>query len=141
MKEAALAPRKLQFDVENEVTDSHVSAARALNTPAAKYRMDPWDELDEMFVSEDQMSISDDNQEFEDAEDPDPQDKMDDDLAVSRLQIVSGVTTWSTPQFYDFSFIFNGSSFKQRGSHQDFLLFGFYFSEKNRFLTFISFKL
>ena len=51
MKEATLAPRKLQFDIENEVTNSHVSAVRALNTPAGQYRMNPWDELDEIFVS------------------------------------------------------------------------------------------
>ena len=104
MKETALVRRKIQFNIENEVNDSRTSAARAPNTPAAKYRMDPWDELDEIFDSEDQISLGDDSQEFEDAEDPDAKDKADDDLAVSRPRLVSGVTTWSlsTPNLMTF---------------------------------------
>ena len=132
MKEAALAPRKLQFDVENEVNSSHVSAARALSTPAAKHRKDPWNELDEIFVSNDQLSVSDDTQEFEDAEESDSKDKMDDDL-VSRLLCVSGDSTWSLSLFL------MGHIQAKRVSL--FLLFGFIFRENQIFDSFSGFKL
>ena len=128
MKETALVRRKIQFNVENEVNEPRTSAARAPNTPAAKYRMDPWDELDEMFVSEDQMSVSDDSQEFEDAEDPDPKDKTDEDLSVSRPRLVSGVTTLSLSTPHSHGLFFSS----QEGL---ILLFGFYFQRKIDFLT------
>ena len=78
------------------------------------------------------MSIGDDSQEFEDAEDPDSKDKADDDLAVSRPQLVSGVTTWSlsTPQSHDLFFIFNWSYSSQEGLIKIFYFLGFIFRGK-----------
>lgn len=93
-----LTPRNLQFTIEDEVTDSHVSAARSLNNPTADTTMDLWNELDQMFISEDHHSTGGETSEFEDAQDSVPKDEKncEDRLAVSPFDFVSEVF----PRFY-----------------------------------------
>ena len=82
-----LTPRSTQFIIEDETADSHVSAARSLNTPTADTSMDLWNELDQMFISEDRQSTGNETSEFEDAQDSVPQDEKncEDRLAVNSL--------------------------------------------------------
>ena len=93
-----LNARNVRLNLENETTASHVSAARTLNTLAADVASDEWDELNQIFVSEDLGSTRDESQEFEipdskDVQDSASQGKKDDDndLVVSFLYDVIGI--------------------------------------------------
>ena len=93
-----LNARNVRLNLENETTASHVSAARTLNTLAADVTSDEWDELNQIFVSEDLGSTRDESQEFEipdskDVQDSASQGKKDDDndLVVSFLYDVIGI--------------------------------------------------
>ena len=93
-----LNARNVRLNLENETTASHVSAARTLNTLAADVASDEWDELNQIFVSEDLGSTRDESQEFEIPESKDVQDSAsqgkkddDNDLVVSFLYDVIGI--------------------------------------------------
>ena len=93
-----LNARNVRLNLENETTASHVSAARTLNTLAADVASDEWDELNQIFVSEDLGSTRDESQELEipdskDVQDSASQGKKDDDndLVVSFLYDVIGI--------------------------------------------------
>ena len=93
-----LNARNVRLNLENETTASHVSAARTLNTLAADVASDEWDELNQIFVSEDLGSTRDESQEFEipdskDVQDSASQRKKDDDndRVVSFLHDVIGI--------------------------------------------------
>ena len=71
---------------------------RSLNNPTADTTMDLWNELDQMFISEDHHSTGGETSEFEDAQDSVPKDEKncEDRLAVSPFHFVSEVF----PRFY-----------------------------------------
>ena len=93
-----LNARNVRLNLENETTASHVSAARTLNTLAADVASDEWDELNQIFVSEDLGSTRDESQEFAIPESKDVQDSAsqrkkddDNDRVVSFLHDVIGI--------------------------------------------------
>ena len=108
-----LTPRNIQFTIEDEVTDSHVSAARSLNTPTADTTMDLWNELDQMFIEapEDHHSTGGETSEFEDAQDSVPKDEKncEDRPSVSSFNFVSEVF----PRFLFGPHFMSGSLFWQ----------------------------